>query len=102
MVRERKSSKSRVGGSRQTASTLAAPVRIWLSSNRVVLTGAVLLLAACTDHTGERVAGSAAVGGALGIPAGPIGVAVGAGVGAAAGALVPKTVLEGGSQETVQ
>ena len=65
-----------------------------------VLIGVVLLLAACADDAGKRVAGSAAVGGALGIPAGPIGIAVGAGVGAAAGALTPKTVLEGSSEET--
>jgi hypothetical protein len=59
-----------------------------------------LLLAACGGGTGERVAGSAAVGGALGIPAGPIGIAIGAGVGAAAGALVPKDVVEGDAQES--
>jgi hypothetical protein len=62
----------------------------------------VLLLAACADDAGERVAGSAAMGGALGIPAGPIGIAVGAGIGAAAGALVPKTVLEGSAPEAAR
>ena len=39
------------------------------------------------------------MGGALGIPGGPIGIAIGAGVGAAAGAFVPKHVLDGSSQE---
>jgi hypothetical protein len=58
------------------------------------------LLTACAGDTGERVAGSALMGGALGIPGGPIGIAVGAGVGAAAGALVPKRVLEGSPQES--
>jgi hypothetical protein len=58
------------------------------------------LLTACGGNTGERVAGSAEMGGALGIPGGPIGIAVGAGVGAAAGALVPERVFEGSSQES--
>ena len=58
-----------------------------------------LLLAACGGGTGERVAGSAAMGGALGIPAGPVGIAIGAGIGAATGAFVPKGVLGGGSEE---
>ena len=62
----------------------------------------VLLSAACANDAGERVAGSAAMGGALGIPAGPIGIAVGAGVGAAAGALVPKTVLEGSASDAAR
>jgi hypothetical protein len=57
-----------------------------------------MLLAACGSDRGERVAGAALMGGALGIPAGPIGIGVGAGVGAAAGAIVPKDALEGSTQ----
>ena len=99
MGRERQSLEQYAVGSRQTSSAQTARTRIWTGANRAVLIGVVLLLAACADDSGKRVAGSAAVGGALGIPAGPIGVAVGAGVGAAAGALAPKRVLEGSSQE---
>jgi len=66
------------------------------------LVALVALLAACSDDTSKRVAGSAVMGGALGIPAGPVGIAVGAGVGAAAGTLVPKKVVEGSSQEQRQ
>jgi hypothetical protein len=67
-----------------------------------VLVALVALLAACSADTSKRMAGSAAMGGALDIPAGPVGIAVGAGVGATAGALVPKEVVEGSSQEQRQ
>jgi len=97
MVRERQSSGPSVVASRQTSTAQTAP-----NSNRVVLIGVVLLLTACADDAGQRVAGSAVMGGALGIPAGPIGIAIGAGVGAAAGALVPKTVLEGSAPKPVR
>jgi hypothetical protein len=55
---------------------------------------AAIVVAGCGSDAGERVAGGALMGGALGIPGGPIGVALGAGVGAAAGAFVPKEVLQ--------
>ena len=58
-----------------------------------------VLLAACSGDNDKRIAGSALMGGALGIVGGPVGIAVGAGVGAAAGAVTPKGVLEGVSQE---
>ena len=97
MVRERRS--PQVGSPKRadpawSASKCSAPR---FSGVSIVV---VLLLSACASGAGERVAGSAAVGGALGIPAGPIGIAIGAGVGAAAGALAPKAVLEGSAQES--
>jgi hypothetical protein len=65
---------------------------------RMMIVLAAMLPAACGNGNGERVAGGALMGGALGIPAGPIGIGVGAGVGAATGALLPKDVLEGNPQ----
>jgi hypothetical protein len=59
---------------------------------------AALLLSACADDKGGHVAATTLMGGALGIPAGPIGIAVGAGAGAVAGAAVPKEVFEGSSE----
>jgi hypothetical protein len=99
MVRERQSLRPCAAGSGQTCSTQIVPKRTAPKSKSGVLIGVVFLLAACADDSGERVAGSAAMGGALGIPAGPIGIALGAGIGAAAGALTPKTVLDGSARE---
>jgi hypothetical protein len=97
MVRERRS--PQVGSPKGAGPARSASTRFAPKFSGVSLV-VVLLLSACASGAGERVAGSAAVGGALGIPAGPIGIAVGAGVGAAAGALAPKTVLEGSSEES--
>jgi hypothetical protein len=66
-------------------------------ARRVALLAAALLLTACADDEGGRVAATTLMGGALGIPAGPIGIAVGAGAGAVAGATVPKEVFGGSS-----
>jgi hypothetical protein len=103
MLCERKSLPARAAISRKIRSARTSPrcPALKLDIGRAAI-AFVLLLTACADDAGERVAGSAAVGGALGIPAGPIGIAVGAGVGAAAGALVPKAVLEGSSEEAAQ
>lgn len=60
---------------------------------RLLVVAAISVLSGCGSQGGERVAGAALMGGALGTPAGPIGVAVGAGVGAAAGALIPESML---------
>ena len=79
-------------GPSRTRATLKAAIR-------VSAIAFCLLPAACSGDAGKRVAGTAAVGGAIGIPGGPIGIAIGAGVGAAAGAFVPKHVLDGSSQE---
>jgi hypothetical protein len=63
---------------------------------RFLIVGVLIALAACTSDNGnERVAATTLAGAGLGVPGGPIGVAVGAGVGAAAGLLIPKGVLEG-------
>jgi hypothetical protein len=64
---------------------------------RLILS-ATMLLTACTE-SGERFAGTTLAGAALGIPGGPIGVAVGAGAGAAAEALIPKEVFEGSPEQ---
>jgi phage tail tape-measure protein len=76
----------------------ASPAISKRSSRRGPVLAAVLLLAACADEEGGHVAATTLMGGALGIPAGPIGVVVGAGVGAIAGATAPKEVFEGGSR----
>jgi hypothetical protein len=81
---------------RQATATRAALT--WKIGGVLIALG--LLLASCGGDASERVAGSAAMGGALGIPAGPVGIAIGASVGAAAGAFVPKDLLEGSSQES--
>jgi hypothetical protein len=61
----------------------------------------VALLTACTsDNANERVAATTLAGAGLGVPGGPIGVAVGAGVGAAAGLLIPEGVLDRSSQQS--
>lgn len=103
MLGEQESQPARAASSRKICSPLSSlrcPALKFHTGRAAI--AFVLLLAACADDAGERVAGSAAMGGALGIPAGPIGIAVGAGVGAAAGALVPKTVLEGSSPEATR
>jgi hypothetical protein len=60
---------------------------------------AAACLAGCGSPGRDRLAATTLMGAGLGIPGGPIGVAVGAGVGAVAGALIPKGVLEGKAQE---
>lgn len=61
---------------------------------RLLVLAAIGVLSGCGGQTdGERVAGTALMGGALGAPAGPVGVAVGAGVGAIAGTLIPERAL---------
>ena len=60
---------------------------------RLLVVAAMSVLSGCGNQGGERIAGAALIGGALGTPAGPLGVTVGAGVGAAAGALIPESML---------
>jgi hypothetical protein len=52
------------------------------------------MLAACSADKGTQVTSTAVMGSALGIPAGPIGIAVGGVVGAATGALLPAGAFE--------
>lgn len=54
----------------------------------------VFMLVACGGDEGKRVAGSTLMGSALGVPGGPIGVAVGATLGAAAGVLLPPDMFK--------
>ena len=54
----------------------------------------VATLTACGSGEHKQVASSAAMGGALGIPGGPIGIAVGGALGAAVGALLPEGALD--------
>lgn len=49
----------------------------------------LVTLVGCGGEEGNRVAGSTLMGSALGVPGGPIGVAVGATLGAAAGVFLP-------------
>lgn len=65
-----------------------------------LILAAVGILASCGNDTGERVAGTALMGGAMGIPAGPIGIVAGAGVGAVAGAVIPASVIDGRPRDT--
>lgn len=60
---------------------------------------AALALMGCTSDKAKHIAATTMMGGALGIPGGPIGIAAGAGAGAVAGALIPAKVLDGGRQE---
>jgi hypothetical protein len=76
----------------------ASPAISKKTSRRGPVLAAVLLLVACADEEGGHVAATTLMGGALGIPAGPIGMVVGAGAGAIAGATAPKEVFEGGSK----
>jgi hypothetical protein len=76
----------------------ASPAISKRSSRWAPLLAAALLLAACADDEGGHVAATTLMGGALGIPAGPIGMVVGAGAGAITGATVPKEVFEGSSE----
>jgi hypothetical protein len=73
------------------------------ASRALIAIAAMLPLAAgCGDHTKDRIVGATLMGAGLGIPGGPIGIAVGAGVGAAAGATIPAKALEGNSQAESQ
>jgi len=52
------------------------------------------LLAGCSNESAEQIASTAGMGAALGIPGGPIGVAVGGILGAAAGVIMPPGSLD--------
>ena len=52
------------------------------------------LLSACSSERGDQVTSTTAMGAALGIPGGPIGIAVGAVIGAASGAVLPGSVFD--------
>ena len=78
---------------------MIARSRLMPSSRIPVIVLAALLLGACGDTQGERIAGGTLMGAGLGAAGGPIGVVVGAGVGAAAGTFTPKGVLEGEPQQ---
>ena len=53
-----------------------------------------LLLAACSSERGKQVTSTTAMGAAIGIPGGPIGIAAGAVIGAAAGAILPADMFK--------
>lgn len=55
---------------------------------------AVLFIAGCSAESSKQVASSAVMGAALGVPAGPIGIALGGVVGAAAGVVLPPGTLQ--------
>jgi uncharacterized membrane protein len=56
------------------------------------------VVSACSNDASDRVTATALMGGGLGVPAGPIGVAIGAGIGAVSGSLIPVGVLEGSAR----
>jgi hypothetical protein len=67
-----------------------------LDMRQVLLSlAATSVLLACGSDAGEHVGAATLMGGALGVPAGPVGVVAGAGIGAAAGALIPEEFFEG-------
>jgi hypothetical protein len=55
----------------------------------VLVSAAVLALAACGTQTGDRAASGAAIGAATGAVLGPVGVGAGAVAGGVAGAVTP-------------
>jgi len=59
----------------------------------------VVTLTACASADNKQIASSAAMGGALGIPAGPIGIALGGALGAAVGALLPQGAFDKSTNE---
>ena len=79
---------------------MAAAARYRIHLVAVLVAFAAPLTACTSDNATERLAATTLAGAGLGVPGGPIGVAVGAGVGAATGLLIPKGVLDGSSQQS--
>lgn len=61
---------------------------------------AILLITACSSEGSKQVTSSAVMGAAMGLPAGPIGIALGGVVGAAAGAVLPLGALQAQQADT--
>jgi hypothetical protein len=58
------------------------------------------LVSACSGESREQIASTTVMGGALGIPGGPIGIAVGTVVGAIAGVIMPEGALDNEQAKT--
>jgi hypothetical protein len=61
---------------------------------RVVLYVVLALVSGCSDESAKQVTSTAGMGAAMGIPCGPIGVAVGGIIGGVAGVFMPAGTLE--------
>lgn len=60
----------------------------------------LLIVSACSSESREQIASTTVMGAALGIPGGPIGIAVGTMAGAVAGVIMPEGALDNQQAET--
>jgi hypothetical protein len=60
----------------------------------------ILIASACSGESREQIASTTAMGAAIGIPGGPIGIAAGTLIGAAAGVIMPVGTLDRQQVET--